>query len=148
MPTIKKCPATTAVPFPRAINPGVNSVKVNFDDFSLEVRDVETMGPVEIIHQKANPKVALQVVHTKDLGDFDKMLDKAMGMHVTSQYITGDYSFFVLFSGIHGDFAKNETDLHVRMPRLFDAIRGGASWYQHYRDKLNTKKSEVSQNIL
>jgi len=135
MPTIKKRPATTAVPFPRAINPGVNSVKVNFDDFSLEVRDVETMGPVEIIHQKANPKVALQVVHTKDLGDFDKMLGKAMGMHVTSQYITGDYSFFVLFSGIQGDFAKNETDLHVRMHRLFDAIRGGASWYQTYKNK-------------
>ena len=46
------------MPFPRAINPGVDSVKVNFDDFTLEVRDVETMGPVEIIHQVANPKAA------------------------------------------------------------------------------------------
>ena len=87
MVKITKRPVKTAVPFPRAINPGVDSVKVNFGDFTLEVRDVETMGPVEIIHQKANPKVALQVVHTKNLGDFDKMLGKAMGMHVTRQYI-------------------------------------------------------------
>lgn len=135
MVKITNRPATTAVPFPRAINPGVDSVKVNFDDFSLEVRDVETMGPVEIIHQVADPKAALQVVHTKDLGEFDKMLGKAIGMHVTSQYIKGDYSFFVLFSGIQGDFAKEDTDFHVRMHRLFDAIRGAASWYHTYRVK-------------
>ena len=58
MVKITKRPVKTAVPFPRAINPGVDSVKVNFDDFTLEVRDVETMGPVEIIHQVANPKAA------------------------------------------------------------------------------------------
>lgn len=67
------------------------------------------------------------------------MLGKEMGMHVTSQYITEDYSFFVLFSCIQGDFAKNETDLHVRMYRLFDAIRAEASWYQTYRDKEELK---------
>lgn len=44
MVKITKRPVKTAVPFPRAINPGVDSVKVNFDDFTLEVRDVETMG--------------------------------------------------------------------------------------------------------
>ena len=148
MVKITKRPVKTAVPFPRAINPGVDSVKVNFGDFTLEVRDVETMGPVEIIHQKATPKVALQVVHTKNLGDFDKMLGKAMGMHVTSQYIKGDYSFFVLFSGIQGGFAMEDTDIHARLYSLFDAIRGGASWYHTYREKLKTVKHDVCQNVL
>ena len=37
MVKITKRPVTTAVPFPRAINPGVDSVKVNFDDFTVSV---------------------------------------------------------------------------------------------------------------
>lgn len=124
-----------AMVFPRAINQGVELRNVPFEDFTIEVKDVETMGKVEIIHQTAKPNVALQVVHTKDLGEFDKMLGRGLSMHLTIQYIKGDYTFMVIFSGIQGDFAEGDTDPHVRMHRVFDAIRAGAWWYHLYRDK-------------
>lgn len=128
---------TTAVAYPRAINPGVNAAKANFEDFFIEVKQIDGMGPIEIIHQKTGLKVALQIVHTKDVSDFDNMLGKALSMHLTTQYITGDYSFFVIFSGYEGDFAKEDTDLHVRLHRLSHAICLGTSWYHGFRDKVN-----------
>lgn len=125
-----------AVAFPRAINPGVEPVKVSFEDFTIEVRDVETMGKVEIIHHVAQPKIALQVVHSKDIGEFDRLLGKGMSMHLPIVYLTGDYTFFVIYSGMQGDFAKDVTDIQVQLHRIFDAQRAGASWYQCFHDKF------------
>lgn len=150
---------TSAVAFPRAIKPkeqreqsqtrlsfaesrmrkaianqGVESINVPFEDFTLEVKDVESMGKVEIIHQVAQPKIALQVVHATDLQDFDKKLGNGLSMHFTIQYVKGDYTFMVIFSGIQGDFVKSDSDPHVRMHRVFDTVRAGAWWYSLYRD--------------
>lgn len=125
-----------AVVFPRAINQGVEPVNVSFEDFTIEVRDVETMGKVEIIHQVAQPKVALQVVQAQDLCEFDRLLGKGMSMHLPILYLTGDYSFFVIYSGTQGDFAEDESDIHVQLHRIFDAQRAGASWYQCFHDKF------------
>lgn len=127
---------TTAVAFPRAINQGVNLVNVSFADFTFEVKDIESMGKVEIIHLVAQPKIELQIVHAKNLGEFDRLLGKGMSMHLPILYISGDYSFFVIYSGMQGDFADGETEIHVQLHRIFDAQRAGASWYHHYRDKI------------
>lgn len=131
-----------AVAFPRAINPGVEHVKVSFEDFTIEVRDVETMGKVEIIHQVVQPKIALQVVHSKDIGEFDRLLGKGMSMHLPIVYLTGDYTFFVIYSGMQGDFAEGDTDIHVQLHLIFDAERAGASWYQQYRNKISTSSEK------
>lgn len=126
---------STAVAFPRAINPGSELHHVPFDDYTIEVKDVETMGKVEILHQTAKPNAALQVVHTSNLQDFDKKLRNGLSMNLRIQYVKGDYTFMVVFSGIQGDFAESDTDPHVRMHRVFDAVRAGAQWYHLYKGK-------------
>lgn len=114
-----------------------------FDDFTLEVKDVETIGKVEILHQTAKPNVVLQVVHASDLQDFDKKLRNGLSMSLRIQYVKGDYTFMVVFSGIQGDFDESDTDPHVRMHRVFDAVRAGAQWYHLYKgkgSKINSAK--------
>lgn len=142
MPKIIQHHPNEAVAFPRVINPGVELVNVSFEDFTIEVKNVQSMGKVEIIHQVALPKIALQVVHAKNLGEFDRLLGKGMSMHLPIVYITGDYTFFVIYSGMQGNFTEGDTDIHVQLHLIFDAERAGASWYQQYRNKISTSSEK------
>lgn len=136
---IKKIETCDYVMFPRTQLAGLTCDDISMvpsrQDFDVEILDdVPNLGNVKLIVQHASPHMIFQLFELKSELQFDEYLSKLLGKHESPAYISGCFTFMVLFQGCRDRIEVNQKNYKTVVEQINTTRDAAARWWFYYGD--------------